>query len=217
MSPVEKYWLSVSPVTDSEHRTACAYIRDKWPDETISRNRAQELNMPIYKLVKPCKHGHKSWRYVNGQVCIACMRANPTGQLARHRRPKVRNIDKTTRGLIAGAPNLVISAGEAREAGLTAYRLGEPCGLCGKSTWRHIDTLACVECNPVNATMPPGQDMAFEESFARLRNTITSMGDDELKALELDIKKRIKKEPRHKLDLQRALRFVRRHIRERKQ
>lgn len=213
MNDIEKYWKAVSPVTDREFRTACAYIREKWPDAVLSRRRAQTLGIPIYRMQKPCKHGHRSWRYVTSQACIGCMRSRTDG-LLKHKRLKMRQIDRVTRDVMRDAPNLVITAHDAQAAGLAAYRLGEPCGLCGETSWRHIDTLACVNCMPGYAPAPPGQDLVFEESFAALRDTIHTFDLEQLKGIERNIKKQCKKEPRHAPDLNRALRFVRRHIRE---
>lgn len=214
MGDVEHYWKAVNPKTDAEYRQACAYIREKYPDAIISRRRAEEIGLPIYRMKKSCKRGHRSWRYVNGQACIACMRIRPDGKLARHRRPKMRRMTAVTRDLMRDAPDLIISRHDAETAGLTAYRLGEPCGICHKTTWRHIDTLACVECT--THAVGAGLDMAFEESFQGLREIIDTLEDDQLKAIEKDLKNRIKKDPQHVLDFNRALRFVRRHIRERK-
>lgn len=43
------------------------------PDMVISSSRARSLGMKIYRSGNACQNGHKSWRYVNGGACLACL------------------------------------------------------------------------------------------------------------------------------------------------
>lgn len=44
----------------------------EFPDMIIRQKDAPLLGLTIYRTGKPCKYGHKSWRFVSSGACVAC-------------------------------------------------------------------------------------------------------------------------------------------------
>lgn len=55
-------------------------IRALPADTTLSRAEAQQWHLPAYRTGKPCRNGHRSWRYTSTGACMVCLgRLDKTG------------------------------------------------------------------------------------------------------------------------------------------
>ena len=62
------------PATDGRRDETIAALLSGAPEMIISREDAIRAGLPAFRTGEPCKHGHRSWRYVSTRNCIECHR-----------------------------------------------------------------------------------------------------------------------------------------------